>query len=106
MQAAKPGSQIVLEPDSQGDGIREWLAKCPATSTSAAAFDTRVDMPKLVTGAASRRIAKGLRRHGFHMIARPESFRVSKGNILLPTETERARRWAQTLAATSKDALL
>jgi hypothetical protein len=86
---------------SPAGGLREWLetAERPRTGVGAAAFDTRIDKPR-VPGSAARGAAKRLRRLGFRLVVGPESFYVSgtKGP-LAPGEVERARRWAQELAA-------
>ena len=58
---------------------------------AAAAFDTRVDMPPVLTGRASKGIAKKLRHAGATLVAEPESFLVTKDNHLEPGETGRAR---------------
>jgi hypothetical protein len=39
-----------------------------------------------------------LRAHGFDVIAKPESFLVTKENRLEPQETARAREWGASLA--------
>jgi Flavodoxin len=86
---------------SPAGGIREWLeaAEQPRTGVGAAAFDTRIDKPR-VPGSAARGAAKRLRRLGFRLVAAPESFYVSgtKGP-LAPREVEHARHWAEELAA-------
>jgi len=95
--ATKPDSGLTLDPDAEGDGIREWLASLgKATDTRAAAFDTRTDGPALFTGRASGRIAKELRRHGYSLVAKPESFLV-KDNRLVSGEVERASGWGASL---------
>lgn len=65
----------------------------------AAAFDTRANMSPVLTGRASKGIAKQLRRHGFDLVAEPESFLVTKDTYLEPEETARARRWGRDLGA-------
>lgn len=85
---------------SKGVGVREWLAEIRTGSTpAAAAFDTRINKPRL-PGSASRAVAKSLRRLGLPLIAPPESFYVigSEGP-LVAGELERAREWGQTLGA-------
>ncbi len=94
----KPGSDLVLEPDAAGEGIREWLEALATTGARAAAFDTRVDMAPVITGRASKGIAKQLRHHGFDLVAEPMSFLVTKETHLELDETERARGWGQLLA--------
>ena len=96
--AAKPGSALNVEPDAQGPGLREWLASLGRANVQAAVFDTRIKMPTVLSGRASRRIAKELRRHGVTPLTKPESFLVSKDNQLLPGEEDRARAWGQQLA--------
>ena len=57
----------------------------------AAVFDTKMKMPAVLSGRASRGIAKELRRHGVTLLTKPENFLVSKDNQLLPGEEDRAR---------------
>ena len=98
--AQKPGSDLVLEPRAEGPGVREWLSALPhGAGVKAAAFDTRMTMSPFLTGRASRRIHRELRRRGFVMVARPESFLVNGENHLVEGEEDRARTWGQHLAA-------
>ena len=95
---AEPENSV--DPSASGPGVREWLGSIPPISASAAAFDTRVGVaPPLLTGRASKGIAKQLHQHGFGQVAEPESFLVDKGNHLQPGEEERARAWGARLAA-------
>jgi hypothetical protein len=96
--AAKPGSELTVEPGAAGIGIREWLAEHGNEIRTAAVFDTRIKAPGLVTGRASRHIARELRRCGAVLVASPHSFLVTKANRLVPGEQERAHVWAKTLA--------
>lgn len=80
-------------------GIREWLDELepglrrPAVAT----FDTRVAKPRL-PGSAARGAARRLRSHGLTLAAAPESFYVDgTTGPLLEGETDRARRWAESL---------
>jgi hypothetical protein len=66
---------------------------------SAAAFDTRMHAPAVLTGRASTSISKQLRKHGMREISAPESFFVTKQNRLETGEEERARAWGQGLAS-------
>jgi sulfite reductase alpha subunit-like flavoprotein len=96
--AAKEG--LDLDPDREGEGLRDWFDQLPRTSgRSAAAFDTRVHATTLLTGQASKGISKRLRAHGFTMVADPESFFVDKSTHLEPAEVERATEWGRALAA-------
>lgn len=90
---------LELDPDAEGPGLRDWFASMEVSSTLAAAFDTRVDGPAALTGRASKGIARRLRRHGFTLVAEPESFLVDKANHLLPGEDDRAETWGAAVAA-------
>jgi hypothetical protein len=97
-QAAKPDSVLTIEPDAQGPGMREWLDKLPYQDAKlAAAFDTRVNGPALLTGRASSGIANGFKDHGFELAAQPESFLVNRHNELVMGELERAQVWGASL---------
>jgi Flavodoxin len=88
---------------SPAGGLREWLEAVgrPRSGVGAAAFDTRIDKPR-VPGSAARRAEKRLRRLGFQVAAPAASFYVTgtKGP-LAPGEVERAFRWAEMVAARS-----
>jgi hypothetical protein len=88
------------EPDVEGPPLRDWLADVGrAEGMRAAAFDTRIGKPKLVTGSAARGIAKRLDHHGFDVIGE-ESFVVDdSAGPLHEGELDRARAWARDLAA-------
>ena len=96
--ATKEGADLELEPDAEGSGLREWFDGVGSLPSFAAAFDTRIDSPPLVTGRASKAIAKRLRHHGCQLLLEPESFLVSKENHLLEDEAARARAWGERLA--------
>jgi hypothetical protein len=84
--AGKPGSTLTVEPDVQATGVRELLTSLGGLNVQAAVFDTKIKMAALLAGRASLGIAKGLRRHGARMLAKPESFLVTKDNRLCPGE--------------------
>ena len=96
--AEEPGSLLVVEPGAEGPGIREWVRTVDGRAMGAAAFDTRIDASPLLTGRASKGIAKALRDRGFSLVAEPESFLVTKDNHLGPGEEARARAWGGRLA--------
>jgi hypothetical protein len=96
-----PDKHLTVDPDAEGDGVREWLAALGELGGRAAAFDTRIDGPPVLTGRASKGIAKRLREHGFALVTEPESFLVTKHSELEPGEAERARAWGAALAAAS-----
>ncbi|MDP9465327.1 MAG: flavodoxin domain-containing protein [Actinomycetota bacterium] len=80
-------------------GVREWLrsvrlhGNCPS-----AAFDTRLDRPRLFTGSAVRSIERGLLAAGFTTFGESHSFRV-RGTTgpLAFGEIERAREWGEAM---------
>ena len=97
--AHEPGSELELDHDAMGPGLREWFAEIGDHPTGlAAAFDTRVDMPSALTGRASRGIDRRLRRKGYRIVAEPESFFVDKHNHLTEGQAERAMKWGSALA--------
>ena len=95
--AQKPDSKLHLEPDATGSGLREWLAALDRQTGRAAAFDTRMPGPAIMTGRASKAIARRLRRVGYQLAVAPESFQVSRTNELLTGEADRARAWGEQL---------
>ena len=97
--AAKPESGLMLDPDAGGTALRGWLSSLADGHALAAAFDTRLAGAPVLTGRASRNISRVLRRHGYFLIAPPESFVVTKQNTLVDGESSRARRWGEALAA-------
>jgi len=95
--ADKPDQNLTLDPDAEGPGLRDWVPGLPATRAKAAAFDTRIDMPAVLTGRASKGIGRLLRHHGFEVIAEPESFLVTKESHLETGEATRAEQWGRQL---------
>jgi menaquinone-dependent protoporphyrinogen IX oxidase len=97
--AEKPESELTIDPEAKGPGVREWLGSLDKLDMPAAAFDTRLDASAVLTGRASKGIARELRHHGCSLVAEPESFFVTKETHLEPEEEAHARRWGATLAA-------
>jgi len=97
--AAKPGRDLTLDPDAEGPGLRDWLETIDALPRKAAAFDTRLDGSPLLTGRASKGIAKRLARHGCEVVVEPMSFLVTRDNHLVDHERDHARAWGAELAA-------
>jgi hypothetical protein len=93
--AAEPGSRLNAEPDAEGPGLREVLITIDGTGHLAAAFDTRVRTK--LSGRASRKLDRLLRRRHFDVVVPPQDFFVTKANELEPHECARARRWGQEL---------
>ncbi len=97
--ARKPGSGLTTAPGAEGPGLRDWFTGLGQVDTAAAAFDTRLEGLAMFTGRASKGIAGRLRRHGFTMAAKPQSFLVAKDNRLRVGEEDRARDWGRRLAS-------
>jgi Flavodoxin len=105
--AHKQGGGLTMDLDETeppGPGLRGWLDGISGGHRLAAAFDTRLDGYPALTGRASRGISRLLRRHGYGIVAAPESFLVSKQNTLLGGEASRARMWGMTLGTAATDA--
>ena len=88
-----------FEGDLEGPVLRAWLdGLAKVDGAQAAAFDTRIGKPRLVTGSAAKGIARRLDRHGFDVVAEPESFIVDDmAGPLHEGELERAREWGRAL---------
>jgi hypothetical protein len=97
--AQKPKNDLVFDRDAQGPGVRDWLTSLGRGHTKVAAFDTRFRGPAVLRGRASRVISRKLRKHGFEVVAKPESFFVTLENHLEPGEEARAQEWGKRLAA-------
>jgi Flavodoxin domain len=95
--AAKPEKGLTLDPDAGGLALRDW--HLAGGHGLAAAFDTRLPGAPVLTGRASLGISRLLKRHGYRLIAPPESFVVTKANTLAAGEASRARQWGETLAS-------
>lgn len=84
-------------------GIRDYItALHPGHAIEAAAFDTRMPGPKVLTGSAAGGASKALKRQGFRIAAHPESFVLAsiKGepfDKISTDEAERARAWGRKL---------
>jgi hypothetical protein len=88
---------LTLDPDASGPGLREWLKGMEDGQALAAAFDTRINGLPVATGRASRGISRLLKRHGYCLVAAPESFLIGQENNLLDGEASRARRWGAAI---------
>lgn len=89
---------LVLETSAKQTGVREWLKELGTVTapTRFAAFSTRVDIPRIFSGDASTSIAKRLKASDIRIVER-ECFIVSRVNVLLDGEQERAAGWATEL---------
>jgi hypothetical protein len=100
--AAKEDSRLTLDPGASGPGLRDVFKDLAGGHALAATFDTRLTEIPAFTGRASRPIGRLLKRHGWRLIAAPQSFLVTQQNTLVYGEAERARRWGMTLGAVSR----
>jgi flavodoxin len=98
-EAASDDPNLSMDAAATGGGVREWLERLGDTGGRAAAFDTRVDIAPLLSGRASKGIAKHLRHHGFEVVLPPESFLVTKDTHLESGEEDHAREWGRQLTA-------
>ena len=95
---------IAVGGPTEGHGMTEAVVRfldsisSVGAARAAAAFDTRVNWPRLLSGAAADGIAKRLQGLGAQLVVPPESFIVSIKPELLPGELERARTWGASLA--------
>jgi hypothetical protein len=105
--ARQQDSDLTMDPDADGPGVRGWLDGLGSLASGrdalAVAFDTRLSGAPLLTGRASRGIVRLLARHGCQLLAPPESFLVSKQNTLLDDEAARARAWGATIGAAASE---
>jgi flavodoxin len=82
--------------------LKDALSAIPEGSLKAArvaAFDTRIQMARILTGSAASSASKALKRTGAHLVAPPESFFVSRDDppVLAPGEIDRAKSWARAV---------
>ena len=88
----------MLNPPNSTFSLPPLRGVCPERGVAAAAYDTRVEGPVLLTGHASKAIGARLERHGYRLVT-TESFLVDKAHHLLAGEDDRARDWAAALRA-------
>jgi flavodoxin len=83
------------------DPVRNFFDRLPEHALRgipAAAFDTRVNWPRVLSGSAAAGIEKRLHAAGAKVVVPAQSFIVDMKPQLLAGELERARRWAASLA--------
>lgn len=96
---------LVIGGPTEGHGMTsemsDFLDRLDVASVrgrTVAAFDTRVNWPRILSGSAADGIAKRLEAAGAMVIEPHGSFMVSTEPELLPGELERAREWAESVA--------
>jgi flavodoxin len=81
--------------------VRAFFERLPAQALqgiSAAAFDTRLDWPRILSGSAASVIRRWLLAAGASVVVPVESFKVTQKPDLRYGELERAPIWARTVA--------
>jgi hypothetical protein len=88
------------EPSSAGPpALREWLRDLPrADGVYAAAFDTRLDKPRWLTGDAAHSIARRLAGNGYEVLEAQSFVLEDTEGPLRDGERERARAFGERLA--------
>jgi hypothetical protein len=81
------------------ENLHGWLERVPAGRAMAAAFDTRFDKPRWLTGSAAKKIARRLRDRGYSILGAESFFVRTTGGPLADGELERAVAWGRALAA-------
>ena len=85
--------------------IRSFLDRIDTESIrgrAVAAFDTRLDWPRLLSGSAADSIAREMTAKGARVIPAHGSFIVNMDPALEPGELDRAREWAVAVADASQ----
>lgn len=90
--------ELHVEEPAMTEGLREWFDSLGSVTKPFAAFDTRSDMPRLLTGASSKKIERELRRKGAVPVVPPESFLVTRFAGLKDGEAERGHSWGEQVA--------
>ena len=96
----KDASSAKYGPVLEGqESLRGWLERLPAGQAAAAAFDTRFDKPRWLTGSAATKIAQRLGRKDYSVLGTESFFVQTAGGPLAAGERERAAAWGRALAA-------
>ncbi|MGA2924536.1 MAG: hypothetical protein ABSG43_00870, partial [Solirubrobacteraceae bacterium] len=86
-------------PVAGAPGLREWLRQLPrASGTYGAAFDTRLDKPRWLTGDAAHSIARRLANRGYEVLAVQSFLLQDPEGPLRDGEHDRARAFGERLA--------
>jgi flavorubredoxin len=94
--------------DAAALGMREWLETLDEDTRRplVATFDTRVTKVRYLPASASRRAARTLNDHGFHIVGSPTGFLVHDvSGPLESREVDRAIAWGRGVASESHSQL-
>jgi hypothetical protein len=98
VDAARKDPTLRVVAGAAGPGLREWIDGLERRDGAiAAAFDTRLKAPAVLTGRASKAIARRLHRRGYTLAVAPQSFFVDGHNHLLDDEQTWAETWGVSL---------
>jgi len=89
--------------------VHAFFDRLPAHAlrdVDAAAFDTRLDWPRLITGSAAADVCRWLRASDARVVVPAESFAVSQKPGLKRGELERAPIWARQVAESVRPAMV
>ena len=79
----KDASSAKYGPVLEGqESLRGWLERLPAGQAAAAAFDTRFDKPRWLTGSAATKIAQRLGRKDYSVLGTESFFVQTAGGPL------------------------
>lgn len=95
--ATDDARHLRLDDTGMDFGVREWLASGVPETDFFAAFDTRVDMPRMFTGSAAAAIDHRFAEAGIHQLCPPTSFLVDRSSTLQTGELHRAEQWGSRL---------
>lgn len=96
--------ELQVEEPAMTEGLRDWFDSLESVTKPFAAFDTRSDMPRILTGASSKRIERELRKKGAVPVVPPESFLVTRFAGLKDGEAERGQAWGEQVALAASNA--
>lgn len=94
---ADPHRHVTLEPGSLESGMREWLEELMGVPTRGAAFATRADINRFLSGSVAARLGRELESLGATLLLPAEDFDVELAGPLVDGEVDRARAWGRAL---------
>jgi hypothetical protein len=88
-----------LEPRARELGLREWIPQASLAGRRLAAFTTRADLPRLLSGSAVPAIERLARAQGARTFVPGFAARVDEHGDLLPGDADLARQWGRDLVS-------